>query len=185
LNRPIDVLAARGLGALLAVFLVGAALLAVAGGSWSERAAVTEQRAQHGWHQVTAQVTAQVTGQPPARREFSGDLLGGFWVRARWVDPAGHQRSHLISVESWTPAGKTMRIWVNAAGRWSGPPLSNGTAQVRVLAVTLLLPVALAAFLLGIGLIGRRVVNQRRLTSWDEAWVLVGPQWTREFWAQS
>jgi hypothetical protein len=166
---------------LLAIFLAGVALLSAAGGTWAEREVLSEQRAQHGWHQVTAQVTSQT----PARASLSSGFLRESWARAQWTDPAGHPRTHLIPVNSQVPAGKTVQIWVNATGQWSGPPLSDGMAQLRVAAMALLPPAALAIFLLTTGLICRRVANQRRLATWDKAWALIGPQWTREFWAQS
>ena len=38
----------------------------------------------------------------------------------------------------------------------------------------------LAVFLAGLALLGRRVLDRRRLAGWEAAWLSVGPQWSRQ-----
>ena len=179
LRRPIDRLAARGVAGLLALFFAGAPLLTVAGGSWAEHAVIAEQRAQRGWHVITAELTRQA----PVQQNFSGGMVTGTWLTAQW-EAGGHDYSHLVPVTAAASAGHTVRIWVNKLGQWSGPPLTAGMGDLRVAAAMLLPPPALALLLLIVGLISRLWVNRRRLAFWDDAWAVVGPQWTREFWAK-
>jgi hypothetical protein len=180
LRRPIDRLAARGVAGLLAIFVVGAPLLSVAGGSWAERAVITEQRAQHGWHLVTAELTRQA----PIQRNFSGGMVTGTWEMAQWR-VAGQTHEHLVPITTAaSTAGNTVQIWVNKLGQWSGPPITAAMGDLRVAAAMLLPPPALAVLLILVGLISRLWVNRRRLAFWDDAWAVVGPQWTKEFWAK-
>src|ERR1035441_7713902 len=58
-------------------------------------------------------------------------------------------------------------VWTSA--RWSAD------GQQRVGAVAL---AALAVLLACLALIGRRVLDWRRLAGWETAWQSVGPQWT-------
>jgi hypothetical protein len=184
-SRPIDRIVVRGITVLLALFVVAAPLLSVSGGAWAERAVTTEQQAQHTWHLVSAELTKRA----PVQSDFSNGILSGSWLTARWIYH-GEARTRLIP----DPAGSSaatglslphrIRIWVNAAGRWTGPPLSSGLAQIRVAAAMLAPPLALAFVLAITAFVLRHLVNRRRLTSWDHAWALVGPQWTREFRAR-
>jgi hypothetical protein len=185
LRRPIDRMAARGVAGLLAIFFAGAPLLSVAGGSWAEHAVIAEQRAQRGWHVVPADLTRQA----PVQRNFSGAMVSGTLMTATW-HADGHTYSHLVpitpatSTSATTLAGRTVPIWVNKLGQWSGPPLTAAMGDLRVAAAMLLPPPALAVLLIMVGLISRLWVNRRRLAFWDDAWAAVGPQWTKEFWAK-
>jgi hypothetical protein len=186
LRRPIDRLAARGVAGLLTVFVVGAPLLAVAGGSWTEHAVISEQRTERSWHLVTAELTRQV----PVQQNFAGGVMTGAWVTAKW-QADGHTHTHLVPIttaasaaSAATAAGRTVQIWVNKLGQWSGPPLTAAMGDFRVIAAMLLPFPVLGLLLIVIGLISRLWVNRRRLAFWDDAWAAVGPQWTREFWAK-
>jgi hypothetical protein len=175
LRRRTDKIASCGAAGLLAAFLVGAPLLAAASGRWADRMVAAEQRAERGWHQVTA----VLLDKPPA----SGDGLVGP-VRARWTAPAGHHRVGVISVLLGTPAGTHIPIWVDAAGRSTWPPLRAPATKLLVGGAIAAAPVVLAVALLGVAFLGRRLLDWRRLAAWETAWTSVGPRWTRQFWAR-
>jgi hypothetical protein len=174
LRRRSDKIAACLAAVLIAVFLVGAPLLSAAAAGWAGRAAAAEQQAARSWRQVPA--VLEQAAVPPAT-----ELSGPSWVRARWTAPNGRARAGEISVNGSLPAGRTVLLWVNAAGLSTGPPpsrrlvgASEGTAVVGVVA-------ALGAVLLCLACAGRWVLDRRRLAEWESGWAAVGPQWTRRF----
>jgi MFS family permease len=175
LRRRTDKIASSGAALLLAVFLVGAPLLSLAAGRLTDRALAAEQRAQRGWHQVTAVLIQD------APFTISYGWAVASWAMARWTAPAGHHRVGLIEAVGGTPAGTRIRIWVDPAGRWAGPPLRRPVAQFLVAGAIAAASAALAVTLLGVAYVGRRRLDRRRLAAWEAAWTSVGPQWTRQY----
>jgi hypothetical protein len=102
-------------GGLAVAFLAAAPLSAVAAWhaaySMGSRVARTQQAA---WHQVPAVPLATV----PA----SGYGQYGSTVRARWTAPGGTRHTGTIPVPQGATAGRRVRVWVDAAGRLTGPP---------------------------------------------------------------
>ena len=178
LRRRTDRIASCGAGVLLAAFLAGAPLLSIAAGDWTAHTLAAQQRAERGWHQVTA-VLAQ-----NAPYTVSAGWVVGSWAAARWTTPAGHHHTGLVEAVGGTPAGSRVRVWVDPAGRLSDPPLRHPAVAVLVGGAMAAAPVALAITLLGVASIGRRLLDRRRLAAWETDWTSVGPQWTRQFWAR-
>ncbi|MFD8637453.1 hypothetical protein [Streptomyces sp. NPDC059656] len=97
---------------------------------------------------------------------------------AVWAYPAAHRHSDTISVPFGTPAGRTVTIWVDDAGRESQRPSSEaqptltaaaaGVGSFSMLALATGTVVRLRLFL----------VETRSLTQWEHEWEAVAPRWS-------
>lgn len=172
LRRGTDKAGAYGRAALLAIFLIGTPAACTVTGLWTYHVAIAEQRAEQSWQQVPAVVLESVPPQDP----YSGFA----WTWASWT-AAGHRHTGTIPVNGGTRAGTRIPIWVNASGQASGPPLSRGTALLRVVDYIVLAPIALGLVLLILAGAGHYLLNRRRMAGWAAGWDVVGPQWTRQF----
>jgi hypothetical protein len=177
LRRRTDRIAAGAAILLLAVFLIGAPFLSVAAAGWAARPGAAQLRAERSRHQVPA-ILLQAAPNPAASAD---GVLGYSLVLARWTTPDGRARTGRIPVSTGLAAGRTVRLWVDAAGSPAGPPLNDrlvpayeGTAAAAAAA-------ALGIVLLCLAWAGRWVLDRRRLAGWEAAWAAVGPQWTRRF----
>ena len=118
LRRRTDKIAACLGALLLAVFLIGAPFLSVAAVGWAGHHGAAELRADRSWHQVSAVL---LQGAPAATA--TGGVLGYYHqVLARWTTPDGRPRTGRIPVSADMAAGRTVRLWVDAAGSPTGPP---------------------------------------------------------------
>lgn len=175
LRRGADRLETTVVFGLSALFLIGAPLLAVTAGQRIHQAGLAQQRAERGWHQVSA---AALQSAP------STDAYSSQWadlgVLASWVAPSGIQRIGEVPASAGIKAGQSIRVWVNGSGWLSGPPLSARQLSIRVIAVAALMPAVLAVVLLAIGSLARWLLNRSKLAAWEADWALVEPQWTKQ-----
>lgn len=178
LRRRSDRIASFVITGLFVVFLAGAPVASLVAWHWSGRVAAAEQQHQRAWRQVQAIVVRNV----PVQDEYY--YGGGSWSWGRWTAPDGHRHQGVIPVPDGTRAGSHVRLWVNAAGLWAGPPLSRTAALVRGVEAAVAVPLALAAVLFCLGCVVMGVLERQRLTAWETAWTWVGPQWTRQFRAR-
>jgi hypothetical protein len=174
LRRRTDKIAACLAALLVAVFLAGAPLLSVAAIGWAGRAGAAGQRAERSWHQVPA-VLLQAA---PAR---AGEVLSYSLVPARWSAPGGRVRTGQIPVSTGLAAGRTVPLWVDAAGSPTGPPLSHWAVLTRVAAAATGATAALGIALLCLACAGRWILDRRRIAGWEAGWAAVGPQWAKRF----
>ena len=72
-----------------------------------------------------------------------------------------------------------MPLWLDRAGTVQ-VPLTMAAARDRIIIAGSLALAVLAAFLAGLALLGRRVLDRSRLAGWEAAWLSVGPQWSRQ-----
>ena len=177
LRRRTDKIATFLAAQLLLVFLVGAPLLAITAYGWAGRVAAAEQRAERSWREVPAVLLKSV----PAPNSLASGLFGYSWVPARWVAPNGQDRSGNIAVDVGMAAGRTVRIWVDAAGRPTDVPLAHRAVQARAATVAAVATLALVIVLSFLAWAGRKLLDRRRLADWELAWAIVGPKWTRRF----
>ena len=180
LRRRTDKIATLLAALLLLVFLAGAPLLAIAAYGWAGRVGAAEQRAERSWREVPAVLLKSV----PAPNSFGTGLFGYSWVPARWVAPNGQARSGRIPVEVGIAAGRTVPVWVDAAGRPTDAPLTDRAVQARAATVAAVATLALVVVLAVLAWAGRKLLDRRRLTDWELAWAIVGPKWTRRFWSR-
>ena len=177
LHRRIDKIAACLAALLVTVFLIGAPMLSMAAARWAGHAAATGQRAARSWRQVPAVL---LRGAPlPA----VGWVFGSSRVPARWTAPDGHERAGRIPVSTGLAAGRTVRLWVDAAGSLTGPPPrpSHGAPVASEAIAAVFATVALGGVLWWLAGAGRWALDRRRLAAWEAAWAAVGPQWTWRF----
>jgi hypothetical protein len=168
LRRTLDRVEAAVAGGLAVAFLAGAPLAALTTGHavyriWS-RTADTQQAA---WHQVPAVLTAvPVSG------------YGDGQVPARWRAPDGSRRTGTVPAPSGARAGRTVAVWVDAAGQPTGPPVTLSQAR-GIAALAAALACITVGFLVGFaGLLARSMLGRRRLAAWDADWQATEPQWT-------
>ena len=177
LRRRTDRIGTAVAAGLLAAFLVAAPLLALAAASWAGQTGAAERRAERAWHQVSA-ILLRNAPTPPA---FASGLDGGSWVPARWRGPDGRARTGQIPASAGLAAGQIVRVWVDAAGSPTGPPLSYRAVADRAAAAAVAVPVLLGIVLWCVAGAARWMLDRRRLTAWGTAWAAVGPQWTKRF----
>jgi hypothetical protein len=177
LRRRTDKIAACAAALLFAAFLIGAPLLSVAAVGWAGRAAAARLQAERSWHQVPA-ILQQAT--PPAAAAADGIPVNS-QVLAQWTAPEGRVRNGRIPVSGRLTAGRTVRLWVDAAGSPTAPPLNHRGVAADEDAAAVTATAALATALLCLAWCGRWMLNRRRLAAWEAAWAAVGPQWTRRF----
>ena len=177
LRRRTDKLATWLVAQFLVVVLIGAPLFAIAAFSWAARAGAAEQRAERSWREVPAVLLRSV----PVPDSFAGGVFGYSWVPARWTAPNGKVRSGDIPVEVGLTAGRKVRLWVDAAGTPTDVPLTHRAIVARAGTAAAVATVALLIALSSLALIVRWLLDRRRLTDWELAWAIVGPQWTKRF----
>ena len=177
LRRRTDKIATWLMAQFLVVVLVGAPLFAVAAFTWAARAGAAEQRAERSWREVPAVLLRSV----PAPDSFAGGVFGYSWVPARWTAPNGQVRSGNIPVELGLTAGRKVRLWVDAAGRPTDAPITHRAVVARAATAAAIGTTGLLIALSCLALIVRWLLDRRRLTDWELAWAIVGPQWTKRF----
>jgi len=161
------------LGVLVAAFLAGTPLAAVAAGhavyNVGSRTAHAQQAA---WRQVPAVLAATAPGA--GYRQFQ------VTARANWTAPDGTRHTGTILTAPRTRAGRVMMVWVDTAGRiTSHPPLRLSQVRGQVVLATMLTAVAVSLILLCTGLLAHTVLGRRRLAAWDVDWQVTEPQWTK------
>ena len=99
-------------------------------------------------------------------------------MRARWT-AGGSVRTGRVPVSPAQRTRGTAAVWVDAAGRLTGPPgaLADRTLEVSLAAASGALGLACVLFLAGAG--ARVLLDRRRMAGWETAWRAVGPQWSR------
>ena len=177
LRRRTDKIATWLMAQFLVVVLIGAPLFAIAAFTWAARAGAAEQRAERSWREVPAVLLRSV----PVPDSFAGGVFGYSWVPARWTAPNGKVRSGDIPVEVGLTAGRKVRLWVDAAGTPTDVPLTHRAIVARAGTAAAVATVALLIALSSLALIVRWLLDRRRLTDWELAWAIVGPQWTKRF----
>ena len=177
LRRRTDKIATWLMAQVLVVVLVGAPLFAIAAFTWAARVGAAEQRAERSWREVPAVLLRSA----PAPDSFAGGVFGYSWVPARWTAPNGQVRSGNIPVELGLTAGRKVRLWVDAAGRPTDAPLTHRTIVARAATAAAIGTTGLLIALSCLALIVRWLLDRRRLTDWELAWAIVGPQWTKRF----
>jgi len=144
LRRHSDLVEAWLAPVVLAAFLVLGPLIAGAT-IWQVHAAnAADRQADQAMHPVPAVLLASAPGPAVANRRADSWLV---WTPARWT-AGGEAHVGRIPVGSGTPAGATVRVWLNRAGQVQLPPLTPATARDRALVATGVSLAALALVLL-------------------------------------
>ena len=161
------------LGALLAAFLAAAPFTAHVAGSWAHASAVRDAQAQRA---SLHQVTATLVRAAPVLSSYGS--ASDFAVEARWRAPDGRVRTGELLVTATTAAGHSTRIWVDQAGRLTGPPMSGDQVAGRAQLAVGVAVGGLAVLLIMAAWLVRRGIDRRRMAAWDADWLANGPRWS-------
>ncbi len=158
---------------LLAGFLAGAPLLALAAARWAAASWPRTEQAQAGWHRVPAVLLHDA---PASAGSLSDPVL---WpqVPARWASPAG-PRTGEVAARPGERAGSIVMVWVGRSGRLTGQPVTAATVAGKVLLAALSVPAALSLVLLAAWVYAEMILDRRRMAAWDADWAAIEPQWT-------
>lgn len=156
---------------LVVTFLIGAPIAAVAVGLWTAHAADAGTSARP--HAVQA-VLLQPATAPKSRATavHSARVL----VKARWKNSDNSIRTGEVPAPLGTAAGASVTVWLDTAGRVTGPPPSDSAAGPVLTAIMALATMTLV-LLIALRLIAR-FLDWRRLATWEAAWRAIGPRWT-------
>jgi hypothetical protein len=171
LRRSCDRIEAAILAGLVAAFVLGGSLAALAAGRWAYDSALrTEHAAEAARHQVAAVLLTTATVQ---------QVWSPATAQARWTAPDGVRRTGWVPAPAGSPAGTTVRVWLDAAGRPAEPPLPHSQLEGQVVMTAMAAVFALAMLLGGAGALARHMADRRRLADWDAEWRATGPKWSR------
>jgi hypothetical protein len=170
LRRSLDRVEGVLMGVLAVAFLVGAPLAAVAAGHVADRTGVRTARSERAaWHQVPAVLGGAAPGSGYGFQPFA---------QARWTAPDGTRHTGVIPAPPAAQAGATVMVWVNAAGRLTGPPLRRSGVRGQAVLAAVLAPVMAGFVVLGIGQLAHCALARRRLAAWEADWRATEPQWS-------
>lgn len=169
IRRRDDVLEAWLLLAIWVLIAVGGTAAAVVTAQTAERV-FARQRAER------IPVRAVLLDDVPrtAAPGTVGDLAS---ARVRWTNSDGSTRSGMTLVTAAKKAGSTVRIWIDGQGKLSTQPPTPAKAAVDAGFLGGSAALALSGVVFGVGSVGRRYLDRRRIQQWDREWNLVGPQW--------
>jgi len=170
LRRRCDRAEAAIVTVLVAAFLAGAPLMALAAGRQAQGSGPRPGHAQPaGWHQVPAVLrTATIHRFAPSPAPA--------W--AQWTAPGGVKHTGRVLAPAGFAAGAVVPVWVDAAGRLAGPPAQSAQQDSRALADGMVAVLLLAELLWGAGLAACGAVDRRRWAAWDAEWRAIGPKWS-------
>jgi len=174
LRRGSDMIEAWLLPGAVALFLILGPLVAGAAGLRVHADNLAAQRAEHSWHRVPAVLLQPAPGPIMSDNGANTWLV---WAPARWT-AAGRAHTGSVPAPAGTRAGATVPVWLDRAGDVR-VPLTAAGARDRIMIAGGLALTVLAAFLAGLALLGRWMLDRRRLAGWEAAWLSVGPQWSR------
>jgi hypothetical protein len=176
LRRPIDRLEAWLAPVGTIVFLVLCPVLFLVIGMLvrADNAAVV--RAERSWQPVTAQLLQSTAGP-----EFSdhGANTWTEWTRASWTFDGRHHTGQVPAPAS-SSAGSNETIWLNHAGHVQVPPMSSAQVNDWISGETMLAVGVLTVLMFVAVWLTRRLLERRRIASWELDWLMVEPRWSRQ-----
>jgi hypothetical protein len=179
LRRRTDKFAAWLAALLAVVFVIGAPWLSAAAVTWVGRTGAGRGQAAPPRYVVPA-VLQRASWKP----SFEGRIPSISLTQARWAAPDGRESAGAIPVRVGLAAGRTVPLWVDAAGWPAGPPPSHPAVLALRAVAAVMAAAALAIVLLCLAWAGRWVLDRRRLAGWEADWAAAGPQLTKRFWSR-
>jgi hypothetical protein len=158
-------------GGLLVAFIIGGTLAALIGGRWASEAALHARHAELAASYRVPAILLTTASQQPS----------GFYASAKawWRTPDGVRHTGEVSALEGTAAGTTVKVWVKADGRLTGPPLQPSQVQGQGVLASVVAVMAVALVLWGAGLGLHCAAERRRMAAWDDEWRAIGPKWSR------
>jgi hypothetical protein len=176
LRRRCDLIEAWLAPAGIALFVVLCPVLFLVFGVLIRADNAAVARAEQSWQPVTATLLRSVPG--PAFPD-NGANTWTTWTAARWTYH-GQTHTGAVPATSGANAGSTETIWLNHAGHVQLPPMSASQVEGWISGDTLLAIGALALLLFVAVWLTRRVLDRRRIASWELDWLIVEPRWSRQ-----
>ena len=176
LRRRADVIEAWLVPFAIVVFLVLSPLVAglAAFGVRADNAAA--QHVQQSWHPASAVLLRAAPGP-----EFTdnGGNTWTVWEPARWT-AGGRQHTGNIPVSAGSRAGSMQTVWLDSAGHVRAPAMTKPELSGAIGTGILLALAALAVVVAVATRIARWVLDRKRIASWENAWLSVGPRWSHQ-----
>ena len=175
LRRPADRIEAWLRLLALAVALTAVPLMAIGIGLFANQVMAHRAQAQQRSDRVVSAVLIQRAPIDASDPYIAAPLV---WAKARWTAPDGAARSGDILAPAGTPAGRTVRIWVNRAGVNVDPPVGHQDVMTGSIMIGVSSGLTLILLLMGLQALARRALDRQRLAAWDSEWRATGPLWT-------
>lgn len=167
-------------GLLIAVIALGLLLvpimLTVGSATYVGLADKGEQQART-WHQTVAVLTenAQAVGA-----DGRGASAASSRVMAEWRLPNGATRTGRVPADDGSRAGTKVTVWLDEQGKPVDPPVEPSEAVAAGVLV------AVTGWFVATGLLTlvyygvSRLLDRRRLRSWEQEWTRVEPEWRNQ-----
>ena len=126
------------------------------------------------WHQTVAVLTED------APAVGAGGAGASSRVMAEWRLPNGVMRSGRVPADAGSRAGAKVTVWLDEQGKPVDPPV--GTSEAVAAGVF----VAVIGWFAATGLLAlvyygvSRLLDRRRLRSWEQEWMRVEPEWRNQ-----
>jgi len=173
LRRWSDRIEAWFLLGLVITFVPLAAVAAISAARWVHADGARELDGETRLTQVTAVLARDA---PAVEMPTPESVL--VWVEARWT-AGGVRHAGDIPAVPGTRAGTSVRIWIDAAGKFEQLPLTSSELSARVVLAAVAGPVAVAVGMVLAWGVLRWLLDRHRLAAWGEFLSMVGPTWTR------
>jgi hypothetical protein len=177
LRRPSDLLQAW-IGLILAITVAITGPLAAWAVSTAVHGALTataKEQARTGRH-TTAALLNDAPGHPEPGSAEARETQ--YPVKVRYTAPDGTARTATTDVNPALPAGHRVRVWTNAEGTLTKPPMPPDEIRNRAVGAGAL--TALAVLITGTLAyrLTARVLDQRRMRAWEAEWQQNARRWT-------
>ncbi len=164
LRRASDRAEAAIIAGLAMAFLLGAPLIVLAAWHLAFTTSFTTTNAERaGWRPVSAQL---VTSAPFS---YGYDVM----VAARWRAPDGAEHRGRIRVPPGTRAGTRVTVWAGPTGLLGRSPVTRSQTRIQATFSAAMAAPCWGVLLLCTGVLGRRLLDARRLAAWDADWAAV------------
>ncbi|MET8764278.1 hypothetical protein [Lentzea sp. NPDC004782] len=136
----------------------------------SKRDQVADQQASR--HEVDAVLVEDApTGE-------QNDVLQTVPVKARWKLPDGATRQGEVPTHHDLKAGTTVRVWIDASGTPTDPPLTTAGVAVHAAVIAFLVWTAIVEAMVLLYLAVKFTHTRIRARRWAAEWARVAPEWT-------
>lgn len=174
LRRRSDRIEAYATLVLIALFAMAAPVAAWRAGQVVYQEGAQAERIEQAERSHTSAVLLADAETAPTFRGTATVVL----VRARWTAPDGTPRTGRLTASAGAPAGAQTPIWVDRAGRLTGPPQTHDQTVASAVTSGGLVALALALAFMGVRALLRRGLDRRRLADWEAAWLHTEPLWS-------
>ena len=161
---------------LMILLVVAVPIAAVVVGQQADHLALRQAQAQRAAdHLVTAVL---LTDAPKAGIPDPYTSVQTAWVPARWQPPGQPARTGEVLALAGAYRGSTVRIWINASGAVTDPPLDHRDITGQVCVAVMATCLGSLLVLLAAAALTRRSLDRRRLRAWEAEWRTSEPLWS-------